>query len=46
MQDFIYKMINKYGFTSEQAIKMYETLKKVSESSNLTVKEAVEFARK
>lgn len=44
--DYIQKMIKEYSFTKEQAIKMYETLKKVSESSNLTVKEAVEFARK
>lgn len=42
---FIQKMIKEYNYTSEQAESMYKELQKVSEDSNLSVKEAVKLVK-
>ena len=43
--NYIQKMIKEYNYTTEQAESMYKQLQKVSENSNLSVKEAVKLVK-
>ena len=43
--NYIQKMIKEYNYTTEQAESMYKQLQKISENSNLSVKEAVKLVK-